>query len=89
VGFEFLGSDELFGFFLGEVEILEDFVEVGGGGGEGVEEGAKGFAFGGGFGRPSDRIAGLFFGGGGRRCEFCGCHDYPHQTVSRHVLGLF
>ena len=35
--------EELFGFFLGKVEVVEDVIEVGGGVLEGVKEGAEGF----------------------------------------------
>ncbi len=45
VGVVFLRGEDLFGFFLGEVEVGEDFVELGGGmadGGGEVVEGAGG-----------------------------------------------
>jgi hypothetical protein len=43
VGVEFLGGEELFGFFFGEVEVGEDFVEVWGGVTEGGGEVVEGF----------------------------------------------
>jgi hypothetical protein len=89
VGLEFGGGEEGLGFFVGEFEVFEEIVEVGGALSEGVGDVVEGFAVAGlgwGFGR----------GGGCGRIDFsfCGCgrsggwrHDIPpvsETTMNGH-----